>query len=127
MTKLGEMYKCEICGNLVSVVESGQGELVCCGQPMKLFKEQTKEQEGNEKHVPVIEMVDNGIKVKVGSVPHPMEEGHYIELIQLIKDRDIVIGKRLRPGDKPEAEFCLADAEGVKARILCNLHGLWIS
>ena len=127
MTKLGEIYKCEICGNLVSVVESGQGELVCCGQPMKLLKEQTKEQEGNEKHVPVIETVEGGIKVKVGSVPHPMEESHYIELIQLIKDREIVTGKRLRPGDKPEAEFCLADTEGLKARILCNMHGLWLS
>ncbi len=105
MTKLGEMYKCEICGNLVSVVESGQGELICCGQPMNLLEEHTKEQEGNEKHVPIIEKVDGGVKVKVGLAPHPMEEGHYIELIQLIKDEDIVIGKRLRPGDKPEAEF----------------------
>jgi len=127
MTKLGEMYKCEICGNLVSVVESGQGELVCCGQPMKLLKEQTKKNEGKEKHVPVIETIDGGVKVKVGSVPHPMEKGHYIELIQLIKDRDVIIGKRLRPGDKPEVEFCLANAEGLKARILCNVHGLWVN
>ncbi|MBU4284514.1 MAG: desulfoferrodoxin, partial [Nanoarchaeota archaeon] len=87
----------------------------------------TKEQEGKEKHVPLIEKIDSGIKVKVGLVPHPMEENHYIELIQLIKDKDIVIGKRLRPGDRPEAEFCLADAEGLKARILCNVHGLWVN
>jgi len=127
MTKLGEMYKCEICGNLVSVVESGQGELVCCGQPMKLLEEHTERQEGKEKHVPVIETTEGGIKVEVGSVPHPMEESHHIELIQLIKDGNIVIGKRLRPGDKPEAEFCLADADGLKARILCNVHGLWVS
>ena len=127
MTKLGEMYKCEVCGNLVSVVEAGKGELVCCGQPMKLLKEHTKEQEGKEKHVPVIETVEGGIKVKIGSVPHPMEKNHYIELIQLIKDREIVTGKRLRPGDKPEAEFCLANVKGLKARILCNIHGLWVS
>jgi len=127
MTKLGEMYKCAVCGNLVSVVEAGKGELVCCGQPMKLLKEHTKEQEGKEKHVPVIEAVEAGIKVKVGSVPHPMEKGHYIELIQLIKENDIITGKRLRPSDKPEAEFCLANVKGLKARILCNIHGLWIS
>ncbi len=127
MTKLGEMYKCEICGNLVSVVESGQGELVCCGQPMNLLEEHTKGQEGNEKHVPIIEKVDGGVRVKVGSVPHPMEEGHYIELIQVIQDDNVVVGKRLKPGDKPEAEFCISNSGGLKARILCNVHGLWIN
>ena len=125
MTKIGEIYKCEICGNVVSVIEAGGGELVCCGQPMTLLEEKTAKHEGKEKHVPVIEAFDGGVKIKIGSVPHPMEEKHYIELIQLVKDGDIVIGKRLKPGHKPEAEFCLTDVKGLKARALCNIHGLW--
>lgn len=126
MTKLYEIYKCEICGNVVSVIENGKGELVCCGQPMKLLVEKTKKEEGKEKHVPIIEKIEGGIRVKVGSVPHPMEEGHFIELVQLIKDGTIVMGKRLRPGDEPHADFCcLLQTEGLKARALCNVHGLW--
>ena len=127
MAKQNGIYKCEICGNVVSVIEAHEGELVCCGQPMKLLEEKTAEQEGKEKHVPIIEIDGNKVTVKVGSVPHPMEEKHHIELIQLIKDRNIVIGKRLKPGDKPEAEFCLEDTKNLKARELCNIHGLWIS
>jgi superoxide reductase len=127
MTEVGQMYKCEICGNLVSVIENGVGELVCCGQPMSLLEEHTEGQEGKEKHVPIIETTEGGIKVKVGSISHPMEEKHYIELIQVIKDGDVVIGKRLKPGDKPEAEFCIPNAKGLKARILCNVHGLWVN
>ena len=95
MTKSGEMYKCEICGNLVSVLEEGAGELVCCEQPMTLLVEKTGEEEGKEKHVPVIEEFDGGIRVKVGSVPHPMEDKHHIELIQLMKNKEVVVGKRL--------------------------------
>jgi len=128
MAKLNAIYKCEICGNVVSVLEAGKGELVCCGKPMNLLEEKTGEEEGKEKHVPVIEKTDAGIKVKVGSIPHPMEEKHYIELIQLIDDKGVVMGKRLKAGDKPGAEFCcLAETEGLKARILCNIHGLWKS
>jgi superoxide reductase len=126
MAEQDKIYKCNICGNIVSVLEAHDGELVCCGKPMELLSEKTGDEEGQEKHVPVIEKTDNGILVKVGSVAHPMEEGHYIELIQLIKSDGVVIGKRLKPGDKPEAEFCcLVEAEGLKARILCNLHGVW--
>jgi superoxide reductase len=126
MTKQDKIYKCNLCGNVVSVLEAHAGELVCCGKPMELLNEKTGEEEGREKHVPIIEKTDNGILVKVGSVSHPMEEGHYIELIQLIKSDGVVIGKRLKPEDKPEAEFCcLAEVEGLKARILCNLHGVW--
>ena len=127
MAKLNAIYKCKVCGNIVSVIEEGKGELVCCGQPMELLEEKTKEQEGNEKHVPIIEVKENKVIVKVGSVPHPMEDSHYIELIQLIKDSNVVIGKRLRPGDEPKAEFCVEDTEGLKARILCNIHGVWVS
>ncbi len=125
MTKINEIYKCEICGNVVSVIEAGQGQLVCCGQPMKLLEEKTEEQEGKEKHVPVVEINGNNLKVKVGSVAHPMEEKHFIELIQIIKNDDIVAGKRLHVGEKPEAEFCLKNTEGISARALCNVHGLW--
>ena len=128
MANLNGIYKCEICGNVVSVLEAGDGELVCCGQPMNLFEEKTAEQEGKEKHVPVIEKIEGGVRVKVGSTPHPMEEKHYIELIQLVKDGNVVIGMRLKPGDEPVADFCcLTDTEGLEARELCNIHGLWKS
>lgn len=127
MAELNGIYKCEICGNVVSVIYAGVGELVCCGQPMKLLEEQTIEKEGKEKHVPVIEIEGNNVKVKVGSVPHPMEEKHYIGLIQLIRDGNVIVGKRLKPGDKPEAEFCLEDTSNLKAREWCNIHGLWVS
>jgi len=125
MTKMAQIFKCEICGNVVSVIETGNGELVCCGQPMKLLEEKTSGNEGKEKHVPVVEKTGNSVTVKVGSVPHPMEENHYIELIQIIQNGEIVAGKRLRPGDSPTAEFCLIDAENLTARALCNVHGLW--
>ena len=127
MVKQNGIYKCQICGNVVSVIEAKEPPIICCGQEMQLLEEKT-EDEGKEKHVPVIEKTESGIKVKVGSVPHPMESEHYIELIQLIKDDDIVIGKRLKPGDKPEAEFCcLVETKGLRARALCNVHGLWRS
>jgi len=116
------IYKCEICGNIVEVLYAGDGELVCCGQPMKLMVENTVDA-SKEKHVPVVEKTAAGIKVKVGSVAHPMEEKHYIEWIEAISG-----GKAyrsfLKPGDKPEAEFCVP-AEDVLVREYCNLHGLW--
>jgi superoxide reductase len=117
-----QIYKCNICGNIVEVLHSGVGELVCCGQPMELLKEKT-EDVGKEKHVPVIERTDTGIRVKVGSIPHPMEENHYIEWIEVLADGKIY-RKFLKPGDKPEAEFKII-AEKVEAREYCNLHGLW--
>ena len=121
------MYKCEICGNIVSVIISEEPPLYCCGQEMTLLEEKT-EDAGKEKHVPVIEKTKDGIKVKVGSIPHPMEEKHYIALIQLMKDGQVIIGKRLKPTDKPEAEFCcLIETKGLTARALCNIHGLWRS
>jgi len=126
MAKLNGLYKCKTCGNVVSVIEEGVGELVCCGESMELMEEKTKD-EGKEKHVPIIEVSEGNVVVKVGSVPHPMEESHYIELVQLIKDGNVVIGKRLKPGDEPKAEFCVEDSSGLKARILCNIHGVWVS
>lgn len=125
MAKQNAFYKCNVCGNVVSVVEAGPGQLVCCGEPMMLLEEKGQEQEGKEKHVPIIEKTDAGIRVKVGSIPHPMESEHYIELIQLIEGDNIVTGKRLKPGDEPVAEFCVIHTDNLKARALCNIHGLW--
>lgn len=119
-----EVYKCELCGNIVEVLHGGVGELVCCGQPMTLLKENSVDA-AQEKHVPVIEKVDNGYKVKVGSVPHPMEEKHYIEWVELIAG-DKAYRQFLNPGDTPEAFFAV-DADQVSAREFCNIHGLWRS
>jgi len=117
-----EIYKCEVCGNIVEVLHGGKGELVCCGKPMKLMEEQTAEQV-YEKHVPVVEKTAEGIKTVVGSTLHPMEEKHYIEWIQLITDQG-ASKKFLKPGDKPEAIF--KDVQDwKKVREYCNIHGLW--
>lgn len=117
-----EIYKCEVCGNIVEVVHAGGGELVCCGQPMILFKENTVDA-AKEKHVPVVEKTDAGINVKVGSVPHPMEENHHIEWVELVVG-DKAYRQFLNPGEAPEANFDVK-AENVEAREYCNLHGLW--
>lgn len=124
MTKKLQIYRCEICGNIVEVLHEGVGELVCCGQPMTLLSEKTEDQ-GNEKHVPVIEHTEKGIKVKVGAVTHPMEENHYIEWIEVIADGR-TYRKFLSPGDSPEADFAITP-EKVEAREYCNVHGLWKS
>jgi len=117
-----QVYKCEVCGNIVEVLHGGKGELVCCGKPMVLRKENTVDA-AKEKHVPVVEKVDGGYKVKVGSVPHPMEEKHYIEWVELIADGK-TYRQFLKPGQTPEAIFKI-DAASVMAREYCNLHGLW--
>jgi superoxide reductase len=122
MAKRLEVYKCEACGNIVEVLEGGAGELVCCGDPMKLMAENTVDA-AKEKHVPVIEKVDGGFKVTVGSVAHPMEEKHYIQWIELIADGK-AYRQFLEPGQAPEAVFSI-DAAQVIAREYCNLHGLW--
>ena len=124
MTELKQIYKCNICGNIVEVLHTGAGELVCCGQPMQLLDEKT-EDEGREKHVPVIEKTGDGVKVKVGSVPHPMEDAHYIEWVEVIANGKSC-RKFLKPGDEPEAEFEI-DAEQITAREYCSVHGLWKS
>jgi superoxide reductase len=117
-----EIYKCEVCGNIVEVLHGGAGELVCCGQPMKLFKENTTDA-AKEKHVPVVEKSGDTVNVKVGSVAHPMEEKHYIEWVEIIADGE-AYRQFLSPGGTPEASFKI-DAEKVTAREYCNLHGLW--
>jgi len=122
MTEKNGVYKCEACGNIVEVLHTGDGELVCCGQPMKFFAPNTVDA-AKEKHVPVIEKTATGVKVTVGSVPHPMEEKHYIEFIEILADGK-VYRQNLLPGQKPEAEFCVK-AGSIVAREYCNLHGLW--
>ena len=122
MAKRLEVYKCEVCGNIIEVLHGGKGELVCCGKPMNLIKENTVDA-AKEKHVPVTEKVEGGVKVKVGDVAHPMEEKHFIEWIEIIAD-----GKAYRqfldPGQAPEALFSMEAGE-ISARAYCNIHGLW--
>ena len=122
MAELKQIYRCNVCGNIVEVLHAGVGTLVCCGRPMELLKEKTGDL-GLEKHVPVIEGVEDGYLVKVGSVPHPMEEKHHIEWIELVTNRGYY-RKFLKAGEKPEAYFKVK-AEKVSAREYCNLHGLW--
>jgi len=122
MTEKLQVYKCELCGNIVEVLHTGAGQLVCCGQPMSLLKENTVDA-AKEKHVPVVEKVAGGYKVKVGSVAHPMEEKHYIEWVELIAGGK-AYRQFLKPGEAPEAFFAV-DATEVSVREFCNLHGLW--
>ena len=117
-----EVYKCEICGNMVEVLHGGRGELVCCGKPMKLFAENSVDA-AKEKHIPVIEKTAEGIIVRVGSVAHPMEEKHYIEWVELIAGGKSY-RQMLKPGEEPKAEFCIK-ADQITARAYCNIHGLW--
>jgi superoxide reductase len=122
LTEIMNVYKCDICGNIVEVLHGGAGQLVCCGQPMELLAEKTQDA-GLEKHVPVIEKVGDKLKVKVGSVPHPMEENHYIEWIEITVDGK-TCREFLKPGSKPEADFEIATGK-MKAREYCSVHGLW--
>lgn len=127
MTQLKQIYKCNICGNIVEVLHTGVGQLICCGQPMELLKEKTIDL-GLEKHIPVIEKVGEGIRVKVGSIPHPMETNHFIEWIEVILN-GVSYRQFLKPGDKPEVEFKIRLNRGgqLQAREYCNVHGLWKS
>jgi len=124
MTKRGQVYKCEVCGNIVELLHTGAGTLVCCNQPMKLMDEKTADFT-TEKHVPIIERISGGWRVTVGSTLHPMEAQHYIEWIELIAEGRIC-RKYLKPGDAPTAEF-QTPVDMVTAREYCNVHGLWKS
>jgi superoxide reductase len=123
MTEKLQIYKCEVCGNIVEVLHEGVGELVCCNQPMKLYEENTVDA-AKEKHVPVSEKTPEGLQVKVGEVPHPMEEKHYIEWVEVIDDKGRAYRRFLKPGDSPEATFEVS-GPGLKVREYCNIHGLW--
>jgi len=127
---MNQVYKCSLCGNVVEILHTGAGELVCCNEPMALLLEKTQE-EGQEKHLPVVEKLPenvcrggDGYKVKVGEIPHPMEDEHYIEWIE-VKTEDGKLGKKyLKPGDDTEAEF-YTKKEIIEVRAYCNVHGLW--
>lgn len=125
MTKLNEIYKCNVCGNIVEMVHAGAGQLVCCGQPMVLQEENTVDA-ALEKHVPVITRDGDKVTVNVGAVVHPMTAEHYIEWIELLVDGR-VFRKYLAPEQEPRAEFEVSEEVSLSARAYCNLHGLWKS
>ncbi|MFA5141882.1 MAG: desulfoferrodoxin [Candidatus Woesearchaeota archaeon] len=122
MAEITEIYKCNVCGHVIEVLHGGECALVCCGKPMELLEEKTNDV-GQEKHVPVVEIVGDHVKVKVGEIPHPMEPNHYIEWIEIVS-KGKLYRIHLKPGDLPEAEF---PALAEYARAYCNIHGLWIS
>lgn len=124
MAKYLGVYKCDLCSNLVEVYQEGAGELVCCGEPMKLMEEKSADST-TEKHVPVIEKVEGGYKVTVGSTLHPMLDAHYIQWIELLTEKEVLTAF-LKPGNEPVAFFC-TEAQTVSAREYCNLHGHWSS
>lgn len=122
MTRLLEIYKCDVCGNMIEKIHAGVGELVCCNQPMKLMTENTTDA-SKEKHVPFVEKTVEGMRVQVGSIPHPMEEKHYIEWIEVIAGNK-AYRQFLKPGQPPEAKFNINEKD-FTVREYCNLHGLW--
>ncbi|HIH62174.1 MAG TPA: desulfoferrodoxin [Methanobacteriales archaeon] len=123
MTTINQIFRCNICGNIVEILNPGEGRLVCCGQPMELLLARHTDI-GPEKHIPMKEKVEEGLKVKVGETPHPMEENHHIQWIEVILDNK-VLRKTLKPGDKPEATFQEKPTKKIMVRSYCNIHGLW--
>lgn len=123
MTQKLQVYKCMICGNMVEVLHTGKGELVCCGQPMNLVQENSTDA-AKEKHVPVVEKSEEGLKIKVGEINHPMDEKHFIEWIEMING-DLSYRHFLQPGAAPEAIFAIESKVMATIRAYCNLHGLW--
>lgn len=128
MTEILDFYRCNVCGNFVEVVLNGEGELVCCGQPMEKLIPKTKAEEMlGEKHVPVVEKTKEGVTVRVGSTPHPMEDNHYIMFVEVNSDdKKYVKRKYLHPNEEPVLKL-KCDCDDVIARELCNIHGLWTS
>jgi superoxide reductase len=124
MTKLLQIYKCSVCGNIVEVVFASAGELVCCDHPMELMTENSVDA-SLEKHVPVFKQESDTLTVKVGSIAHPMEENHYIEWIEVIDENGRVLKKFLKPGESPEADFCIKTKNKLIVREYCSIHGLW--
>lgn len=119
-----EIYRCEVCGNIVEVLHPSYGELYCCGKPMKQINENTEEA-ATEKHIPVAEKTEEGTLIKIGEVPHPMEPNHYIEFVEIEIKNGRIRKIFLNPGDKPEF-ICKIDIKDIKSiRAYCNIHGLW--
>lgn len=129
LTKRKQIYKCEVCGKVIEILNPGVPETICCDKPMKLMEEQTADWKG-EKHVPHITIDGNKVTVDIGieaGMPHPMTEEHWIMWIEIICKNDCYKRKFLKPGDEQKATFVVADTEGVWAKEYCNLHGLWKS
>ncbi len=123
--QLNQLYKCNVCGNVVELTHIGGGQLVCCGQPMQLLEPKSLE-EGTEKHLPVLEPTANKLVVKIGSVPHPMEESHYIVFVEVLEKSGKICRKYLKPNNLPQVEFDITDSNQVDlVRSYCNIHGLW--
>lgn len=123
MTELKSLYKCNVCGNVVEIVNPGAPALVCCKQQMEKLVAKS-EDTGKEKHIPVIQEADRGIKVAVGAVQHPMEEKHFIRFIEVIT-KDQILRAELQPGDTPLAEFPVNQQDVIEVREYCTIHGLW--
>lgn len=124
MTEKKQIWKCEVCGQIIEVLEPGGGELVCCGKAMQLQQPNTVDA-SQEKHVPVIQSEGDSTVVRIGSAPHPMVSGHFIDWVELILPCGSTLRRSLKPGDPPEIRFPIPYDERMHARIWCNLHGLW--
>lgn len=124
MSKKMAVYKCNKCGTVVEGMNDTDIDVVCCGKTMVMLKENTTDA-AQEKHVPVIEKADGGVKVVVGSTPHPMGDDHWIEWIEIIAGKTIY-RQFLDPAETPEAFFPINEKD-IIVRAYCNLHGLWKS
>jgi superoxide reductase len=125
MTEKGQIYRCKVCDNIVRVISAGEGNLVCCQVPMELLNEK-QDEDGAIKHRPIIEKSPGSVTVKVGEVPHPMEDTHYIQWIELTAGSQ-VLTQFLNPGQPPQAVFKVNTEQDISARSYCNIHGLWKS
>ena len=127
MTKRGEIYRCEVCGNIIEVINEAKGELVCCGKPMKLLEEKTADS-STEKHAPFVKKEGDIYIIKIGeNTNHPMEKSQKIQWIEIITQEG-VMRRYLDAGDEPQAEFKILEEENIiAAREYCNIHGLWLN
>lgn len=129
MTEKLELYKCNICGNIIEVIHPGASQLVCCSIPMEKLHEQSTDDNMQEKHVPIVSFEGENKTVRVGSIPHPMEENHYIIFIETISpDKKYLKRKYLSYNEEPKAELNKeCNYDNFTARELCNIHGLWVN
>ncbi len=119
---MSEIYKCDVCGQVIQVLNKSAGTLVCCNKPMRLLQEKTIDA-GSEKHVPIIKQEGSNVEVRIGSIPHPMTTEHYIQWIKIITTREEQLIK-LKPGDEPIINTTI-NGEIIKVNAYCNKHELW--
>ncbi|MDO4804097.1 MAG: desulfoferrodoxin family protein [Lachnospiraceae bacterium] len=119
-----KFYRCALCGQIVAIVKKTGSPLICCGQEMEEIIPGTTDA-AVEKHVPVYEVKDNKVVVKVGSAAHPMVPEHYIEWVSL-QTTSGNQRKVLNPGDEPQVCFSICEGDEIEAvYAYCNLHSLW--